>query len=937
MAHIQEPVAVIGLSCRLPGGNNTPEKLWEFLKQGEIASRHVPENRFTFESHYDGSLKPGTMRPPGGMFLEKVDPADFDAAFFEISGGEAVSMDPNQRQMMEVVFEGLENGGITMDSLNGQSVACFVASFATDYGEIQNRDPLDRASNHVIGIGRASMANRLSYFLNIKGPSVTIDTACSGSMVALHLAVRALHNHESDSAIVATSNLFLSPEHTQEVGSLGQAHSPSGLCHTFDASADGYIKSEAVSAVIIKRLSDAIRDKDPIRAVIRGTASTSNGRTNGIASPSSEAQAATIRQAYAAAGITNFNDTAYLEAHGTGTPAGDPTEVNGAGSVFASSREAGKPLIIGSIKANLGHAEPSAGSNGVIKAILALEKGIIPGTPSLINPSPKIDFVANKVRASRTALQWPDEPGKIRRASVNSFGYGGSNAHAIVEQASPDHKVTHVSSYVDEEEMTFEDDDLDADSNKKLYTLVVSANDQAALKGNVEALCNHLINPRVRVNLDDLAYTLSERRSNFFHRAYVVAQDTEFEPSDFVLSKKYPKTPRVGFVFTGQGAQWPQMGQALLQYFPETHTLLEEFDQVLQSLPSPPTWSFVKELTEPRTPEHLRQPEFSQPLVTALQLAILSVLEAWNVTPSSVVGHSSGEIAAAYAAGFLSRADAIKAAFYRGRAAVNRKEEAESDVGMLAVGLGADAVAPFIEKYAGDLWIACFNSPSSLTISGRKPALEALASDIKAEGHFARLLLVDLAYHSELMGVIGEEYDNLLAADGQFTSAEASSEGVSMFSSVTGSKKTSAADAVYWKANMVSPVRFTEALSAMISSSEKPDIVVEIGPSGALAGPVSQVLKSVPSGADVAYVASWSRGPEAAKSLFKVSGTLFNAGASVNLAAVNRYSSEARVIVDLPNYSWNHTVKYWFENEASRDWRFKKYLTHDLIGSKVLP
>ncbi|KAH6855501.1 hypothetical protein B0I37DRAFT_423972 [Chaetomium sp. MPI-CAGE-AT-0009] len=932
--HQQEPVAIVGLACRLPGGNDSPAKLWEFLERGGVAPNNVPESRFKFETHYDGSLKPGTMRPPGGMFLDYVDPADFDASFFEISGGEALAMDPNQRQMLEVVFEGLENAGLTLERLNGASVACFVGSFATDYGDIQNRDPLDRAANHVIGIGRASMANRLSHFLNIKGPSVTLDTACSSSMVGLHLAVRALHNGESDAAIVATSNIYLNPEHVQDVGSLGQAHSPTGLCHTFDASADGYIKSEAVSAIIIKRLSDAIRDRDPIRAVIRGTASTSNGRTNGIASPSSEAQAAAIRQAYASAGITNFNDTAYLECHGTGTPAGDPTEVNGAGLVFAPTRPADKPLIIGSIKSNLGHSEPAAGSSGVIKAVLTLEKGLIPGTPSFVNPNPKIDFARNRVVASRTPLPWPSAVGTIRRASVNSFGYGGSNAHAILEQAPLDHEATHVSSYLSADDFSF--DDIPDDSSARPHTLVVSANDAASLKANIAALCKHLINPSVRVSLPDLAYTLSERRSGFWHRAFVTTSTIDVQASDFTVGKKSPSIPRVGFVFTGQGAQWPQMGRELAEYFPLARQVFEELDAVLKGLPEPPEWNLLEELTRERTAEHLRQPEFSQPLVTALQLAILAVLESWGVKGEGVVGHSSGEIAAAYAAGFLTRSDAIKAAFYRGRAAVNKKEEAERDVGMLAVGLGVDAASEFLQKYAGDAWIACFNSPNSLTISGRVKALEALAVEIKGAGHFARLLQVDLAYHSELMGVIGDEYEALLFADKDFTSAADPSSGVAMFSSVTGAKKSEPADALYWKTNMVSPVRFSEALTAMVSDSQRPDILIEIGPSGALAGPVSQVLKSVPAAADITYFPSWSRGADASKALFNVAGRLFNTGHQIDFTRVNQYDEKVRVITDLPNYSWNHSIKYWFEPQASLDWRFKPFVTHDLIGSKVL-
>ena len=493
-----------------------------------------------------------------------------------------------------------------------------------------------------------------------------------------------------------------------------------------------------------------------------------------------------------------------------------------------------------------------------------------------------------------------------------------------------------MSSYLTEDDYDFtEEHEMDGDAGRP-YTLVLSANDAASLRANIIVFCKHLINPRVRVSLPDLAYTLTERRSRFFHRAFVTTRSTDFEPSDFTIGKKSSVVPRLGFVFTGQGAQWSQMGTDLLQYFPQTRAILEEFDDVLQSLIDPPNWSFVAELTEPRTAEHLRQPEFSQPLVTALQLAILGVFESWGVKPSSVVGHSSGEIAAAYAAGYLSRADAVKAAFYRGRAAVNRQNEAESDVAMLALGLSKEAAAPFLNKFSGHVWIACFNSPNSLTISGRKRAIETLADDVKATGQFARLLQVDLAYHSELMGVIGKEYETLLTSDDKFGSADVSSTDVSMFSSVTASKKTEPTDALYWKTNMVSPVRFSAALAAMVSDLQKPDILIEVGPSGALAGPVSQVLKSLPAATNIAYFASWSRGADAAKSLFDVAGHLFTAGASVDLARVNEYEENARVIVDLPNYAWNHSIKYWFENAASLDWRFKPYLTHDLIGSKVL-
>ncbi|KAJ8063559.1 hypothetical protein OCU04_007431 [Sclerotinia nivalis] len=926
----QEPVAIVGFACRLPGGNHSPQKLWDFLERGEIASNKVPQTRFNINGHYDGSHKPGTMRPKGGMFLGDIDLADFDAGFFEISGTEAIAMDPNQRQMLEVVFEGLENAGIPLEKLDGAPVACFVGSYASDYGDMQNRDAEDRPANCAIGVGRAIMANRLSYFLNIKGPSITIDTACSGSLVGLDLACRSLQSGEVDAAIVATSNFYLNPDHVMDAGNVGQAHSPTALCHTFDADADGYVKAEAVSCVIVKRLADAIRDRDPIRAIVRGSASNSNGRTGGIASPSGEAQAAAIRSAYANAGITSFNDTAYLECHGTGTQAGDPTEVNGAGSVFAATREADRPLIIGSIKSNVGHSEPAAGISGLMKAIMSMEKGIIPGNPTFIKPNPKIDFAANKVKASRTAIAWPDAGYPVRRASVNSFGYGGSNAHAILEQPAINARNNHASSYKAMED----EDSLEEEEPVRPHVLVLSANDATSLKAMIQSLSNHLINPRVKVSLPDLAYTLSERRTRLWHRAFVTTRTTEIEEDDFIIAKQSSAPPKIGFIFTGQGAQWPQMGKDLLEYFPWTKSILEELDLVLQAQAEPPKWSLVRELSEPRTAEHLRQPEFSQPLVTALQICILAVLDSWGVKASSVVGHSSGEIAAAYAAGFLDRAGAIKAAFYRGQAAVNRKAEAEANVGMLAVGLGTEAIAPYLEKYSGSVWIACFNSPITLTISGKKPALEALAEDIKTAGHFARLVQVDLAYHSQLMDVIGEEYNKLLTTDEKFN-ALAGSSSVSWVSSVTGEKKETASDALYWKTNMISPVRFAEALKELVTK-DSPDYLIEIGPSGALAGPVSQVLKALPNGGDVAYTAAWSRGANAGKSLFDVAGRLFLTGAPVDLSLVNEYDINlTRIIIDLPNYSWNHSVKYWHENEASRDWRNKKFITHDLLGNKI--
>lgn len=537
----------------------------------------------------------------------------------------------------------------------------------------------------------------------------------------------------------------------------------------------------------------------------------------------------------------------------------------------------------------------------------------------------------------------------MRRASINCFGFGGSNAHAVIDQPSQAERKAYLSSHRSGDDGDDEDeddyvlgDDTSSETQPPLrpYALVLSANDAAALKANMSSLCGHVANLGVRAPLADLAYTLSERRSRLWHRSFVITDTVEnLDESAFTVGKKSTNAPKIGLVFTGQGAQWPQMGKDLVATYPQVRSLLRELDDVLQAQADAPNWTLEAELTEARSPEHLRQPEFSQPLVTALQICILYLLQSWGVEPSAVVGHSSGEIAAAYAAGYLDRAGAIKAAFYRGRAAVDcqRNGLAGPVVGMLAVGLGADKAEPFLSKHPG-AWIACFNSPSSVTISGHKDELERLGDELREAGHFARMLHVDLAYHSPLMRDIGDAYGQLLRDDQDFshTERDAGSDKVAMFSSVTGEEKHSPADADYWVSNMVSPVRFAEALERLVAS-EQPDMLIEIGPSGALAGPVSQVLKSdsLASAGSISYLASWARGAGAVKALLTVMGRLFVAGAPVDLAEPNGGYESPRTIVDLPNYQWNHGARYWHENQTSVEWRNKRYITHDLLGSKI--
>jgi acyl transferase domain-containing protein/NADPH:quinone reductase-like Zn-dependent oxidoreductase len=598
-------------------------------------------------------------------------------------------------------------------------------------------------------------------------------------------------------------------------------------------------------------------------------------------------------------------------------------------------------LIIGSIKSNIGHSENAAGISGLIKAVMAVEKGIIPGNPTFITPNPKIDFQGLKVKASRTAIPWPDMPSRI--ASVNSFGYGGSNAHVVLQDAGSFLGVedsSHVSSFAKASSSFFDDDDdevVGGATSARPHLLVFSANDQDSMTKYIKDLQSHLLNPAVTVQISNLAHTLG-RRSRLFNRAFLVSSSSDFDDTSLVVGKKNPETPRIGFVFTGQGAQWSQMGKGIVGLFPQAESVLARLDNALQSLPHPPSWSLRAELVETRSPEHLRLPEFSQPLVTALQLVMLDVLQSWGIAAQSVVGHSSGEIAAACAAGLLTPEDAIKIAFFRGQAAKELQQTSEAGVGMMAVGLGPEDVTPYMAEDADSVQIACYNSPSSVTLSGKVENLNHIKERLQEDGHFARLLQVNLAYHSKYMSEIGDRYLALLHEN--CAAPLAGSETIQMFSSVTGSRMVQQADPVYWKTNMVSPVRFNEACSVMLSGKGAPDFLVEIGPSGALAGPIGQIKKSLPGqGSSIQYAAAAKRGPESALSMYDVAGRLFIAGADIDVDKVNYDDSRTEkpmVLVDLPNYSWNHSTKYWYESDASKEWRYRPFVHHDLLGSKIL-
>lgn len=546
-----------------------------------------------------------------------------------------------------------------------------------------------------------------------------------------------------------------------------------------------------------------------------------------------------------------------------------------------------------------------------------------------------VDFDELRLSVSNRSRPWPKVP--FKRASVNSFGFGGSNAHVILDEASTCNDTAQLSfksSYGQAE-------DFDMFAEEKLeapQVLVFSANDVTSLQNCAKALDKHLLNPGVSVQLTDLAFTLSERRTQHFNRAYVITRSAHVDVHSLKIGKPQSSLPRVGLIFTGQGAQWPEMGKSFIETIPICREVIEKLDRVLQSLKTPPSWRLAEELVQPRTRQHLQQPEFSQPLITALQLCIFSVLQSWGVSPVSAVGHSSGEIAASVAAGLLTMEDAIKVAYFRGRAAADVHDASKAKHGMLAVGLGEKEIKGMLQGLELPIAVACINSPSSVTLSGEVAALTDLEAKLKEDGKFARLLQVDVGYHSRYVANIAARYHDLMRQECTFPLADAPK--CTMFSSVTGLAMNQSCDADYWRTNMESPVLFNQAMSAALTDDAPADFMVEIGPSGALGGPFKQIKASLGGqAAGVTYRAASKRDAAAVEALFEVAGDLFLAGSPIDLAKVNQYHPDQptpSTIIDLPNYSWNHSVKLWYESEASKDWRFRKYPSHDLLGSKVL-
>ncbi|KAH7019732.1 putative FSP1 [Ilyonectria destructans] len=913
-----EAIAIVGLSCKFAGEATDPGRLWALLAGGRDAWSEIPSSRFKWTgSYHPNHEQPSTMHVRAGHFLDE-DIAKFDAAFFNFSAETASS-----------------------SHVAGSNTSVYMGAFNHDYRESMIRDEDNLPRLMITGTGVAMASNRVSHFFDLKGASMTLDTGCSTGLVALHQAVQSLRSGESDMSVVGSSNLMLNPDMFKALGSISVL-SPDGKSYSFDSRANGYGRGEGVATLVVKRLKDAIAAGDPVRAVIRETVLNQDGKTETITSPSQVAQEELIRKCYRNAGV-DPRDTQYFEAHGTGTPTGDPIEVRAVASVFQPGRTPRDPLLLGSVKASIGHTEPVSGLASVIKVVLALERGLIPPSIHFDTPNAKLDLDRWHIKVPKTLEPWNIPRNGIRRASINNFGYGGTNAHMILESGDSKEKIP------------------DSGGNlrrNKTKVLILSARDEQTCKRIISNLRDYLSQhsqPDSETFIQSLIYTLGQRRSLL---PWVAAQSVSYTRGiDQVIkaidSPKFKPTrasrpPRIGMVFTGQGAQWHAMGRELIIAYPKFKMSLEEGDGYLRQLGA--DWSLMEELSRDANCTRVNDTALSIPICTALQVSLVRLLRSWGITPTAVTSHSSGEIAAAYTAGAISYQAAVAIAYHRSVLAANKSLRGSVKGAMVAIGVGQEESQRYLQQLTGGgkAMAACINSPRSVTIAGDLSAVHEVEAMAKNDGVFAARLKVDIGYHSHHMAPIEGPYLEALGALPIEDPQNDLFESVAFSSPVTGSRITSAQEVAspnHWAQSLVQPVQFLEAFTDMVLgdfdvSGSSVDVIVEVGPHTALRGPIRQI-QELPefSGLRLPYFGCLSRNSNARDTLQTLAVNLVCEGCLLDLESINfpwGRGPEVKVLTDLPIYPWNHEARHWVESRFNKALRERAQPPHDLLGSTVL-
>lgn len=890
-----EPIAIVGIGCRFPSGASHPQAFWELLCRGVDAITEVPAERWDARRFYDPDPdKPGkTYVKHGGFLREKVE--YFDPLAFGMAPREAHTLDPQQRLLLEVTWEALEDAGFAIEGLAGSPTGVFIGAFALDMKMLQS-NPLNRDVLHAYSTTGASMtllANRLSYVFDWRGPSLAIDTACSSSLVATHYACQSLWRGECTLAIAGGANVMLRPEYFI-VMCKGHYLSPQARCRTFDARADGYVRGEGAGVVVLKPLAAAWRDRDPIYALIRATGINQDGLTAGISLPNQEAQERLIATVYQQAGIAP-GEVQYIEAHGTGTKAGDPVEARALHRVLSVGRVPGQQCLVGSVKTNIGHLEAAAGIAGLIKATLCLQHRQIPPNLHFEQPNPEIPFGAMCIRVPTTLEPWPVDAPRAY-AGVNSFGYGGTNAHVLLEAAPGSPQVPR-------------QDPASWAAGPRLIPL--SARSDQALQALAASYYTYLTGAGQMASLPDLCYTTSRRRSHHYRRAALVVESRQQlcdmlqalaagarRPGMSINQTTAAEARRLVFVYTGMGPQWWAMGRELLATEPVFRARVEACDAIFSRYAH---WSVLDALAAPEEASRMAETQVAQPANFVLQVALTALWAAWGITPDAVVGHSVGEVAAAYIAGALSLEDALLVSYHR-----SRLQQTRAGLGtMLAVGLPEEAVVAVIHPYAKRVDIAAVNSLSAITLAGDAAALQQIAARLAERDVFHRFLRVDVAYHSSQMEAVR---DALLTALATIHPTETT---IPLYSTVTGGRTPgSALTADYWWQNVRQSVRFAQAMHTLLADQHH--TFVEVGPHPVLHNAIQEALRTTNSTGDI--LASLHREHPERATMLAALGALYTLGFCPNWCALVPLEAG---YVKLPTYAWQRQY-YWHESAISK-------------------
>ena len=905
-----EPIAIVGIGCRFPGARD-PLAFWQLLRDGVDAITEVPAERFNFNAFYDPNPQaPGKMSTRWGGFLEQVD--QFDRHFFGISPREAARMDPQQRLLLEVAWEALEDGGQVRERLAGTQTGVFIGISNNDYGRIQLNDPYRIDAYAGTGNALSIAANRLSYLFDFRGPSIAVDTACSSSLVAVHLACRSLWTGESTLALAGGVNLILAPTITINFSKAG-VMAPDGRCKAFDARANGYVRSEGAGLVILKPLSKALAEADPIYAVIRGSAVNQDGRSNGLMAPNPLAQEAVLREAYRRAGVLPGR-LQYVEAHGTGTFLGDPIEAKALGTVLAVDRPRGRPCALGSVKTNIGHLEAAAGIAGLIKVALALKHREIPPSLHFLEPNPHIPFEALPLRVQTKPGPWPAEPGPAL-AGVTSLGFGGTNAHVVLEEAPRSNPEIHNGNggrkNPQSKTRNTKSAHLLSEHSLPVYLLPLSARSPEALQTLARAYQDFLAALRSDASLGDICYTASVRRSHHDYRLAVTGNSPEQLSAGleaFLRGEARPglssgccvssRNRKLVFVFPGQGSQWWGMGRELLEQEAVFREVVERCDWAMRRYCD---WSLLAELgVTDAARSRLNEIDIVQPALSAIQLALAALWRSWGIEPQAVVGHSMGEVAAACVAGALSLEDAARVICRRSRLirpAIGRGA-------MAAVELSVEEARRALAGYEDRVSIAASNSPTSTILSGDPAALKAILDRLQRQDVFCGMVKVDFASHSPQMDPLRAD---LLRALERLEPRRAS---VPIYSTVTGKVSDGTEfEALHWVRNLREPVLFSTAVQRLLEDGY--DTFLEVSPHPILLSAVQQGIHHF--GQEGVVLPSMRR-EEAAHAVMRGSlGALYTLGYSVDWSQIYPSASQC---VRVPFYPWQRE-RCWLEPPAS--------------------